>query len=157
MAVTVHVAVNVGRRVAVEIESVLPPETEKNRNQHNDADRNAMPDEFVADHGLNEKSEQRKCHDLREGDDEQLLEILQQFEVVIAKAGLDEDAADHRNHQQDYFDKGDRDQLGKPVDALAHRQRIVYAVKVDVALLPDQFGSIKSGHDQQEKSRAALD
>ena len=56
MAVAVHVRVSVGRRVAEEVERVLPPEVEEDGHEDEDADDDAVADELVGDDGLDEQA-----------------------------------------------------------------------------------------------------
>ena len=71
------------RSRAHEIERVLPSEAVQDGLQHEDTDRDAVPDEFVGDDGLNEEDEYGECHDLRQRDQIQLFEVLDEFVAVI--------------------------------------------------------------------------
>ena len=62
----------------------------------------------------------------------------------------------HGDSQQNDLDEGDGDELGQPVGALAHRQCVVDAVEVGVALAPDEFGGVERGDDIEEEGRAAF-
>ena len=95
MAVAVHVRINVRRHCAGQIQRVFPAEIEQDRLQHDDADDDAMADEFVGHHGLHEQGEHRGAEHLRQGDDVQLLEVLQHLVVVIAQNRLHEHADQH--------------------------------------------------------------
>ena len=55
-----------------------------------------MADEFVGDDGLHEQRQQGEDQHLREGDDVELLGVLQELVVVVAGDGLHEDAAERR-------------------------------------------------------------
>ena len=66
MAVAVHVRVGVGRRVAEQVERVLPAEVEKDGYDDEDADDDAVADELVGDDGLDEEREQGEGEHLRE-------------------------------------------------------------------------------------------
>ena len=115
-----------------------------------------MADELVRDHRLDEHRQQRESQDLRERDDEQLLHVLQHLEVVVSGERLHGDAGQHRQREQQELDDRDRREFGEPVDRLAHRQRIVDAVEMRVALAPDQLTGVEGGDDVEEQRRAAL-
>lgn len=157
VAVTVHITVGVGRSVVIEVESVFPPEVIKNRHHHDHADGDGVADELVVDHSLDEKREQSEGHELRKYDDIQFLEILAKFVVVITGNCLHNYAAEHGDREQEQFNEGNCRQLGQPVDALAHGQRVVDAVYVRITLAPDEFSSIEPGDDKKEKSGAPFD
>ena len=91
--IPVHIGIGVGRRRAKEIESILPSEVKKDRLQNENADNNAMADEFVGHNGLHKHSQQSKDQNLREGDDVELFEILQQVVVVVTGCSLHDDPA----------------------------------------------------------------
>ncbi len=63
MTVSVHVRVGVRRAVAEEVEGVFPAEVEEDRCDDEDADDNAVADEFIGDHGLDEERQQGKDED----------------------------------------------------------------------------------------------
>ena len=117
MSVAVHVRVGVRRRRARQVERVFPAEVEQDRLKDEDSDHNSVADEFVRDHGLDKQREKSEGQNLREGDDVELLEILQDFVVVISSNGLHDDADQHGNGQQDDFHQRDGGELGKPVGA----------------------------------------
>ena len=58
MPVAVHVRVGVRRSRAGQVEGVLPAEVEEDGLKHEDADDDAVADELVGDHGLDEEREQ---------------------------------------------------------------------------------------------------
>jgi hypothetical protein len=76
--------------------------------------------------------------------------------VVIALDGLHEDAAEAGNGQNDEFDKAEGGEFREPVGGFADRQGIVDALKVGVALAPDEFGGVKGGDDVEEQDRNAF-
>ncbi len=94
MAVAVHVGVGVGGGVAEEVEGVLPAEVVEDGHDDEDADDDAVADELVGDHGLDEEGEENEDEDLREGNDVELFEVLEELVVVVAGDGLHEDAAE---------------------------------------------------------------
>ena len=105
VAVAVHVGVGVRRGVAEEVERVLPAEVEQDGLHHEDADDDAVADELVGDDGLHEEREQGKDEDLREGDEVELLDVLEELVVVVAGDGLHDDAAEAGDCEQDEFDE----------------------------------------------------
>ena len=52
-----------------------------------------MAQELVGDHCLHKESQQNEGDHQREGDEVELLEILQQVVVVVTRYGLHDDAA----------------------------------------------------------------
>ena len=58
-----------------------------------------------------------KAKHLRESDEVQLLQILEELVVVIARDGLHDDADQHGDGQQDDFHQRDGGEFGKPVRA----------------------------------------
>ena len=57
VAVAVHVGVGVGGSLADEVEGVLPAEVVEDGHEDEDADHDAVADELVGDHGLDEECE----------------------------------------------------------------------------------------------------
>ena len=157
VAVAVHVGVGVGGDLAEEVERVLPAEVEEDGHQHEDADHDAVAHELVRHDGLHEQCEQDEDEDLREGDEIELLEVLQQLVVVVAGDGLHDDADQHGDREQDELDDHDRRELGEPVGGLSHGQRVVDAVEMGVALAPDQLRGVEGGDDEEKEQRAAFD
>ena len=152
MAVAVHVGIGVRRHRAWEIQSVFPSKVEQDGLQDEDPDDDAVTDELVRHHGLHEHGEQRKRQHLREGDDEQLLDVLQHLVVVVADDGLHQHAHQHRDREQNDFDERNGRELRQPVGPLGHRQRIVDAVEVVVALAPDQFRGVQRRDDDRRRA-----
>ena len=83
MAIAVHVGVGVSRRLAHQVQRVLPTEAVENGHQDKESDQDAVADEFVRNDGLNEQGQKRISQNLREGYDIQLFEILRQLVVVV--------------------------------------------------------------------------
>ncbi len=156
MTIAVHVRIDISRNGAGEIQGVLPPEGEKDGLQHEYSDDDAVPQEFVRDHGLHEHGEQRERQHLRQRDQEQFLQVLKHFVVVVAVDGLHQHADQHGNGEQNDFDDGDGRELGQPIDGLRQRQCVMDSVEAGVTLAPDQFGGVQGGDDDEEQSRRAL-
>ena len=95
------------------------------------------------------RAKKREDEDLREGDEVELLEVLEELVVVVAGDGLHEDAAEHGDGEQDEFDDDEGGELGEPVGGFAHGQRVVNAVEVGVALAPDELGGVERGDDDR--------
>ena len=157
MAVAVHVAVGVGGSLAWKIERVLETVAKQNRERDEETDDDSVADEFVADDGLNEESEEGEDEHLGIGDDEKFLEVLGDFEVVVAGEGLHEDAANHGDGEEDEFGDGEREELAEPVGGLAHGERVVDAVEMRIALAPDEFSGVERRDDEEKESRGAFD
>ncbi len=157
VAVAVHVGVGVGGGIAEEVERVLPAEVVDDGHDDEDTDDDAVADELVGDDGLYEEREENEDEDLREGDDVELFEVLEELVVVVAGDGLHEDAAEGRDGEKDELDEAEGEELGEPVGGFADGQRVVDAVEVGVALAPDEFGGVESGDDVEEERGAAFD
>ena len=157
MAVAVHVGVGVGGRLADEVEGILPAEVVEDRHEDEDADHDAVAHKLVRDDGLDEEREKDEGEDLREGHDVELLEVLEEFVMVVAGDGLHDNADEHGDGEQDELDEDNGGEAGEPVGGLAHGQSIVDAVEVGVALAPEQFGGIEGRDNEEEEQGAALD
>ncbi len=156
MAVAVHIRIGVRGRVAVEVERIFPAETEEDGDDDKDADHDAVSDEFVRDHGLQEEREQGEGQNLREGDQIEFLGILGDLIVVIPGDSLHDHAAHAGDRQQDELHQAEGEQFGKPIDGFGDRQGVVDSGEVGIALAPDQLGGIQSGDDVEEQRRAAF-
>ena len=71
------------------------------------------------------RASRMKVEHLREGDEVQLLQILEQLVVVVSGDRLHDDAAEHDDGEQDEFDQDQGEELGEPVESIresaAHR------------------------------------
>src|ERR1700733_4417561 len=126
--------------------------SDKNRGEDEEPDHDAMGDELVTDNRLQEQSQQGEDEDVRKGDEVKLFEVLKQFVMVVARARLAENAADHHDGEQQQLNDRQGSQFGEPVDRLPHGQRIVNAVELDIAFTPDQLAGIERRDDEEEKS-----
>src|ERR1700693_5374247 len=77
--------------------------------------------------------------------------------MVVAGDGLHENANQHSDGEQDQFDDHNGGEAAEPVGGLVHGQSVMDAIKVDVALAPEEFCGIEGGHDVKKQDRAALD
>ena len=84
------------------------------------------------------------------------LKYCSQLVVVVAGDRLHGDADEHRHREQHELHERDRRELREPVGRLAHRQRVVDAVEMVVALAPDQLPGVQRGDDVEEQRRAAF-
>ncbi len=71
--------------------------------QDEDTDDDSVADEFVADYGLDEEGQKHEGQNLGIDDEEEFLEVLAEFVVVVAEDGLHEDAAGHGDEEEDDF------------------------------------------------------
>src|SRR5579862_4892089 len=157
MTVAVHIAVGVRRDLAGQVEGVFVAVAEEDRNEDEDADHNSVADKFVAHDGLNEKRQEHEGEDLRIGDDEEFLEVLADFVVVVAEDGLHENAAGHSDDEKNDFGDGEREEFAEPVGGFAHGKRVVDAVEMGIAFTPDEFGGVERGDDVEEESGRTFD
>ena len=58
------------------------------------ADNETVSDELMAEHSLQEKGQQSEHEDMGKGDEVKLLEVLDQFVMVVPGSRLAEDAAE---------------------------------------------------------------
>jgi len=154
--IAIHVGVGIGGDFAEENETVFNADAVEDGNQDEESDHDAVADELVGDDGLHEEGHQRVDEDLGEGDEVELLEVLEELEVEVSLDGLGEDAADHDDRKQDELDDGKRAEFAGPVDAFAQGQGIVNLLEADVALAPDELAGIHGGDDDEEQHRRTL-
>ncbi len=157
MAVAVHVGVGVGGDLADEVQRVLPAERRKDLKQDEDADQDAVADKLVRHDGLDEEGKENEDEDLREGHNIELLEVLQEFVVVIAGDGLHHDADEHGESEENEFDDDDGGEAGEPVSGLAHGESVVNAVEMRVALAPEQLCGIEARDNEEKEEGTSLD
>ena len=129
----------------------FPSEAVEDGHQDEESDEDRISQKFVRDHGLNEEREKNEGENLREGDDVEFLEVLQEFVVVVAGHRLHDDADESGEGEEDDLDDDDGGEAGKPVGGFAHGQSVVDAVEVSVALAPEKFGRVESGDDEEEE------
>ena len=99
MPVAIHVGIRVLRHIAGNQERIFPAPRGQHRLQHEDADDDAMADEFVRDHGLHEHREHDEAENQRQGDEVQFLDVLPHFVVVVAGQGLHQNTDQNGNAQ----------------------------------------------------------
>src|SRR5277367_1574466 len=82
VAVAVHVGVGIGSDFSEKSEAVLEAVTVKDRDEDEKSDYDAVAEELVRNQGLYAEGKERVDDHLGEGDEIELLEILQELVVV---------------------------------------------------------------------------
>ena len=59
--------------------------SDEDRGEDEEPDHETMSDELMAEHSLQEKSQQSEHEDMGKGDEVKLLEVLDQFVMVVAR------------------------------------------------------------------------
>ena len=153
----VHVGEGVLRGGAEEVEGIFPAEVEEDGLNDEGADNNGVADEFIGDEGLDEERQEGVDHHLGEGDEEELLDVLEEVVVVEAGDGLHEDAADHAGGENHEGDEGEGGEFGEPVRGFAQGECVVDAIEVGVALAPEELGGVEGDDDIAEEGGVAFD
>ena len=107
---------------------------------------------------LDEESEEGEAQHLRQGNDVELLEILQKLVMVIAGDGLHDDAARSIVTASRITSTITMAvSLESQSVVSLHGQSVMDAVEMVVAFAPDEFRGIEGGDDIEEERRAAFD
>ena len=101
VAVAIHVRVGVGDHIAVHKKMIRAPQALQNQLQSEDAHNDSMPDELVGNNGLHEEGEQSENQHIRESDDVEFLDVLQQLDVVITGDSLRQNSAEKCDREQE--------------------------------------------------------
>ncbi len=84
---------------------------------------------------------------VREGDQVEFLEILQELEVIISGDVCEMMPQNMTTVSRTSSTSDQGGELAEPVDPSAHGQRIVDLIEVRVALAPDQLAGVHGGDD----------
>src|ERR1700692_3881496 len=97
--------------------------SDQDRGEKEDPDHETVSDKLMAEHSLQEKSQQSEHEDMGKGDEVELLEVLDQFVMVVPGQGLTEEATEQDDGEQEEFNEREGTEPGEPVGRLPHGQR----------------------------------
>src|SRR5579863_171531 len=104
MAVAIHVRIRVCGNLADEIERILPAKIVDDGRENENAQQDSVAHKLVRDDRLHEESQKNKRENLREGYQVELLEVLSELVMVVARDGLHHHADEHRESEEDDLD-----------------------------------------------------
>ena len=129
--------------MAEQVETIFPAKVVEDRYEDEEADHDAVTHKLIRDDGLDEEREKYECEDLREGNDVELLQILKELVMVIARDGLHQNADEHGDGEEDDLDDDNGGEAGEPVGGLAHGQSVMDSAEVGIALAPEELRGIE--------------